>query len=164
MKKIALLLLLSFGASAQMPFTNFISNPDDVVVCNNTNTEKPNRDNWDNHYGETSFKVLFRAWGCAAMVAGQPETCHSEVVEAGQCGSYHFKGSTTSRSVQICVPPWHGGASKTWNCGSASSGGHLQVHVHNGQYVGVKNLQYHYSDSAGNNHSVTGDIDIKNGK
>ena len=145
MNKVALLLLLSFGASAQVPFTNYTANKDTAVVCNNTNTEKMDYD-WGNAwYGYTSIKVLFKAWGCFNATDGQLEVCNAQILHAGKCASYHFRGGTSGKIAQICLPNGHGYCNSGWNCGSQDGHGHLQFDIHNGLTAGAKNLSCYVS-------------------
>ena len=147
MKKIIILSLLSFNVLAQVPFTNYTANKDTAVVCNNTNTEAEDHDGGNAWYGKTTIKVLFKAWGCFNATNGQLEVCNAQELPAGKCASYHFRGGTSGKIAQICLPEGHGNCAVDWNCGSEEGHGHLQFDMHNGVTAGAKNLScYLYGD------------------
>ena len=140
MKYLLPLLLLSFGVAAQSTSTNFSSSSDNAVVCNATNTERVERDIFD-YVGKTPLRVLFHAVGCAGSDHKQTEICNAQVVQAGQCASYHYRWGTTSRGAQICIPKGHGGTDD-WNCGSLGLDGHFTFAITNGQTNDVSHLYY----------------------
>ena len=142
MKSLLPLLLLSFGAAAQVPMMNFAMSSDNATVCNTTNLEKPNTDPNDSNYGVTEFRVMFHAIGCAGENAHQTEVCNAQVVQAGQCVSYHYRFGLSRRNAQICVPQGHGGATDDWNCGTGDYSGHFNFPINNDQSADVNHLHY----------------------
>ena len=140
MKLLLPILLLSFGASAQSGMTNFSIQQDNAVVCNTTNTEKLEAESSE-LLGKTAFRVLYHAVGCGATDHNQTEICNVQVVQAGQCASYHYRWGTTSRGAQICIPKGHGGTDD-WNCGSLGLDGHFTFAITNGQTNDVSHLYY----------------------
>ena len=142
MKVLPLVLFISFGTAAQVPITNFNTTKDYAKVCNISNVEKPNTDPLSLSFGRTPFLVLYHALGCAGLHYAQGETCHYEIVQAGQCSNYHFKGGTSRRGAQICVPRGHGGLDNDWNCGVAILGAHFSFRINNGLQADVNHLKY----------------------
>lgn len=140
MKKFIVVGFLSFNVFAQVPFTNFVANSDDAVVCNDTNTE-PTTEDSNEWLGRTQLMVMFHAVGCAAVYNTQTEVCKKEIIQAGECTSYHYKWGTLRRKSQLCVPQGHG-ASHLWECGSANNGGHFSFDVNNGQKAGVSHVTF----------------------
>ena len=160
MKSISLLLLLSFGAAAQAPMMNFNTSSDNAMVCNATDKEQPNLDDNSQFFGRTQFMVLFKAMGCAAVHLGQAEVCNQQIIQAGQCASYHFRGGTSHPSAQICLPHAHG-ALEDWNCGTGGRHGHLVFSLSNTLRADVDHLQYYtiYDVKEDYKH-VVGNVDV----
>ena len=142
MKSLSLILLLSFGAAAQVPVMNFNAETNDATICNTTNNEPIDTNAGHAQYGQTPFLALFHAIGCAGVTSKQTEICNKQVVQAGQCASYHFKWGTTSRGGQVCVPAGHGGAKDKWNCGAIDYRGHLIFDLSNDDTANVSHLVY----------------------
>lgn len=162
MKTLSLVLLLSFGASAQVPMMNFNTSSDNATVCNTTNTEQPNTDPLSSKYGKTSFLVMFHAIGCAGVSEKQTEVCNHQVVKAGQCASYHFHGGTSRRGAQICVPKGHYHADNLWNCGNGFFGGHLSFGINNDKQASVDHLSYIEQLASGKTYYVVqGQVNVK---
>lgn len=163
MKTLSLILLLSFGASAHVPQMNFNASSDNAMVCNDTDAEQPNHDPKSANYGRTEFLVLYHAIGCAGTKNSQTEICNSQVLQAGQCSSYHFKWGTTRRGAEVCVPKGHGEAKDEWNCGAKKGALHLSFYLNNGELADISHLSYvftHYKYTDSNGFSVRGDVNV----
>lgn len=159
MKLLPLVLLISFGAAAQSPSTNFNSSSDNATVVNTTNTESLQTDESD-YVGKTEFKVLFHAIGCAGVDTKQTDICNSQIVQSGQSASYHFKWGTLKRGAQICLPRGHHG-DDDWNCGTLNGifDGHLSFSLSNGQQAEVSKLYfYKHQNETSVTYAVRGNV------
>lgn len=163
MKTLPLMFFISFGAAAHVPQMNFNPPSKTATVCNTSNKEPYNDDPTDHHFGRTNFLVLYHAIGCAGTHVDQVEICNHQVLQAGECASYHFRWGTTRRGAQVCLPNAHG-TNTDWTCGS-NGGGHLSFYLNNGKEADVSHLRYEtYTDPLSEKDylSVYGNVHVHN--
>lgn len=137
MYRLPLLLLLSFNVAAQTPLTNFNSPSNYSEICNDTKYEPASQDDNTIVFGESKFKVLFTAYGCAGMNQKQGYVCNVQIVQPDHCVHYHFRGGTSEKAAQICVLNTK---DNDWECGSSFPDGHFSFPVNNNTSSLVHNL------------------------